>query len=167
VKDAVGGRGGLTGRYGNRADIFVNAFATDQHYTWRMVWVYKNGNNNAETGWALYSPVDQNAHPFKTWHVDGELRSTTPYDISLSQNGYHEFKTHDQNGDESWSFAYDGISLGNEYVDMTTGFPISESERNARRTRSGRTSRISRRSTRSTGRGDRTAPCLSTSIRPL
>lgn len=41
----------------------------------------------------------------------------------------HEFKTHDQNGDKYWSFAYDGNPLGNEYVNMTSGMTVSESER--------------------------------------
>ncbi len=50
-KDAVGGYEGTTSRYGNRASVFVNNFDRTQYNSWRMVWVLKSINNNAEAGW--------------------------------------------------------------------------------------------------------------------
>lgn len=128
--DYVGGYEGSTARYGNRARILVNNFASAQYMSWRMVWILKSSNNNAETGWQVQEALgNQDAHPFKTWVTDGVKDSYTA-SVSLTKGQLHEFKVHDQNGDKNWSFAYDGNPLGNHYVNMSSGTPISESERN-------------------------------------
>jgi hypothetical protein len=128
-KDAVGGREGSNLRLGNRANIWVNNFTEEQHWTWRMVWIFRTSNFNAEAGWQLDSGVNQGAYPFKTWVNNGVVRSETLWGVWLTKNLFHEFKVHDQNNDHNWSFAYDGSAMGNEFVNMDWGTPIDESER--------------------------------------
>jgi hypothetical protein len=59
----------------------------------------------------------------------GIVNTVIKYPVDLPANTDHEFKAHDQDSDRWWSFAYDGSTMGNEYVDMPYGYPLSESER--------------------------------------
>jgi hypothetical protein len=129
TKTAVGGKENNNLRLGNQGDIWVNNFGTNQHHTWRMVWIRFNSSFNAEAGWGIDSQTNQGAHPFKSWVQNGVFQNTTLTGVNLTKDAFHTFKVHDQNHDHNWSFAYDGNAMGNEFVNMDWGTPIDESER--------------------------------------
>lgn len=134
VHDAVGGNenavGGAT-RLGDRANVLVNNFSSNQHEVWRAVALLQNGNNFLEAGWVLTVPLfsDQRQRPYKTWVNLGVAQEEIIVNVWFTSGTFHEFKVHDQNQDQSWSFAFDGNAMGNESMSMTAGLPITESER--------------------------------------
>ena len=111
----------------------MNNFSENQTRVWRSVAIFNNGDNFAETGWVLRTDIfgDQHQRPYKTWYNLGVPHEEIITDVWFSPGTTHEFKVHDQNGDQNWSFAYDGTPFpsGNEPMAMTQGTPISEAER--------------------------------------
>lgn len=73
VHDAVGGyEGSGTARYGDKASVLVNDFASNQYWSWRSVAIVKSSSTFAEAGWQLQEAIgNQGAHPYKTWKTDG------------------------------------------------------------------------------------------------
>lgn len=49
--------------------------------------------------------------------------------ITLTFGAFHELKIHDSNGDQAWSFAYDGHALGDKSLSLVWGLSVTESER--------------------------------------
>ena len=134
VHDAVGGNEkdvAAATRIGDRADVLVNDFASNQHRVWRAVGLIKDPNNFLEAGWVLRVDIfgNQSKHPYKTWRDLGVTREEIIGNVTFAAGTTHEFKVHDQNGDQQWSFAYDGNAMGNEPMAMTQGLPVTESER--------------------------------------
>jgi hypothetical protein len=127
---AVGGNESFS-RIGNRASVLVNDMTQDHsHNTWRSVLVWQNNNYSAEVGWYSDTSDDSADHPYKTWVSDGIPHTQSFGNVVISPEGeQHTFKVHDQNGDQQWSFAWDGNALGNQSVSMTEGLPLNESER--------------------------------------
>jgi hypothetical protein len=133
VHDAVGGNEATVGatRIGDRADVLVNNFTQSQHANWRAVALIQNGNNFLEAGWVLDVIFgNQGQHPYKTWVNLGVAHETDFLGVTFAGGTTHEFKVHDQNTDQSWSFAWDGTAMGNETMSMTQGLPVSEAESN-------------------------------------
>jgi hypothetical protein len=127
---AVGGNESSNSRLGDKANVLVDSFGSYQYQTWRAVGVLKNSSYFAEAGWLTAEVAgNQGHHPYKTWVNNGVVNTVIYVGAELSTGTNHEFKTHDQNHDHYWSFAYDGIAMGNEFVDMDWGMPITESER--------------------------------------
>ena len=129
VKGAVGGKENTNYHRGTSANILVNNFTTHQYQTWRMAAVVENSNNYAEAGWSQIEAYGSNAFPMKVW-VDNGVKDWQYFTgVSLSRGVRHEFKTHDSDGNWYWSFAYNGNSMGNEYVSFSNGVSVTESER--------------------------------------
>lgn len=130
IHQAVGGHENSTTRLGDLASVQVNTFAANQNRTWRAVAVLKNASNFGEAGWFLDAITygNQLKHPYKTWVSNGVANTMDFAGVSLS-SGMHEFKTHDQNHDHAWSFAYDGTAMGNQTINMDWGDPVTEAER--------------------------------------
>lgn len=126
---AVGGNESSNTRLGDQANVLVNNFSSNQYESWRAVAILKNSSNFAEAGWFTDESVDQGHHPYKTWVTDGVPHEVDFNTVNLSGGANHNFKVHDQNHDHYWSFAYDGNPMGNEFVNMDWGTPITESER--------------------------------------
>lgn len=126
---AVGGKESSSSRLGDYADVLVNGFSSNQFRSWRSVAIVKNINNFAEVGWVTDELFGQGHYPYKSWVTDGVANSSVSLSANLSTGVTHNFKVHDQNHDNYWSFAYDGNPMGNEYVNMDSGQPRTESER--------------------------------------
>ena len=133
IHDAVGGNEKAVSivRQGDRADVLVNNFNQNQHRVWRAVALLQSGNNFLEAGWVLRVDIfgDQHQRPYRTWVNLGIPSEVIIGDVWFTPGTTHEFKVHDQNGDQNWSFAYDGIGMGNEAMSMTWGLPVTEAER--------------------------------------
>lgn len=126
---AVGGRENTSSTLrGNRNNVWVNSFGSGQFQSWRAVAIIQSSNNFAETGWITWPGFQ--AHPYRTWMANGVLDDDNiEWGINLALDQFHEFKIHDSNGDQSWSFAYDGNALGQKTLPLVWGQAVSESER--------------------------------------
>jgi hypothetical protein len=91
--------------------------------------IIQDGLNLIEVGWFREEAEDNQAHPYKTRVENGVSTTWKSVQIDLSTNAFHEFKVHDANADNLWSFAYDGNPLGNEFSSVDLGTPVTESER--------------------------------------
>lgn len=133
---AIGGRENTEDHTkGTRADVYVNDFPAAQIKTWRSLAVARaDGVYFAETGWALESDFNQLAHPYRTYKVGGSNPvSIRELGVSLSKGVNHSFRVHDNNGDQSWSFAYtdnggNWQALGDLSISFNNGLSLSESE---------------------------------------
>ena len=73
--------------------------------------------------------MQNGAHPFKTWHSNTQVGSDTFENVNISRGNLHDFKVHDSNGNNYWSFAWDGNALGNQNLAaLDSGIPIAASE---------------------------------------
>lgn len=98
---------------GSKANIFVNSFDSAQCKSWRATAIIKNNCNLAETGWISRDGHGYSVAPFKTWYVAANCayHHDEFWNQPLSLGVNHEFKVHDNNGDQWWSFAVDGSAL--------------------------------------------------------
>lgn len=111
--------------------MLVNSFAEAQTESWRAVAIAQDANSFVEVGWITRE--DQGpyqAHPFRLAVTRGNRNYRPKWDVNLRLAQMHEFKVHDSNDDGDWSFAYDGIAMGDMSASADQGESITESERN-------------------------------------
>lgn len=133
---AVGGRENTEAHIkGTRTDVYVNDFSVAQSRTWRSVAIARaDFEYIAETGWILDSDYNQLAHPYRTTKIAGFVPETIrALDVSLSKGVNHSFRVHDNNGDQSWSFAYtdnngNWQALGDLPVSFNNGLSLTQAE---------------------------------------
>lgn len=133
---AVGGRENTENHIkGTRTDVYVNDFPAAQSRSWRSVAVVRaDFEYIAETGWILDSDYDQLAHPYRTTKLAGfQPQTIRALGVNLSKGVNHSFRVHDNNGDQTWSFAYTDNSgnwqaLGDLAVSFNNGLSLTEAE---------------------------------------
>lgn len=116
-----------TGRpnlFGVKGNIYVNDFGAAQHRSVRSVYIFFNTNNFAEVGWHVGHEVFPTELVVnKVWVSNGAPDHEHFTSPTLDPNTTHEWKIHDENVNRSWSFAYDGNPLGNQFILMDYGRP--------------------------------------------